>query len=175
MTKKRGSSRQLKSGSAEMERRRKEVGEMRESGKYISVEMGKNGGFLAIEKGKAKHKPEEIEAGKILADKGYKVILKDETGEVTTPDGYIFSSLFEQRTPDKAKGAKGFEGVLKHSFDKVLKGAKIDVPVVYDKYGKFSKKDVEEGIKLFEQHKRMRFKEIIVVSDTGRIHIHIHK
>lgn len=174
MTKKRGSGRQIKANSSEWRKRVAEIGSMRESGKYSSVEMGKNGGYLAIEKGKAKHKPEEIEAGKILADKGYKVILKDETGEVTTPDGYIFSSLFEQRTPDKAKGAKGFEGVLKHSFDKVLKGTKIEVPVVYDKYGRFSKKDVEEGIKLFEQHKRVRFKEIIVISSRGRIHVHHH-
>lgn len=83
----------------------------------------------------------------------------------------IFSSLFEQRTPDKAKG---FEGVLKHSFDKILKGTKIDVPIVYDKYGRFSKKDVEEGIKLFEQHKRIRFKEVIVISAGKRIHVHYH-
>ena len=180
MTKKRGSGRQLKANSSEWRKRVAEIGSMRESGKYSSVEMGKNGGYLAIEKGKAKHKPEEIEAGKILADKGYKVILKDETGTAITPEGEIFSYLFEQSTPDKAEGAKGFKRCLEHAKDKNLKLRKegkeerIEIPVIYDKYSKFSKKDVEEGIKLFEDHSRMRFKEIIVISAGKRIHVHHH-
>ncbi len=179
MTKKRGSGRQLKANSSEWRKRVAEIGSMRESGKYSSVEMGKNGGYLAIEKGKAKHKPEEIEAGKILADKGYKVILKDETGHVTTPEGYIFSSKFEQITPSSdpkvRRGAEGFKRKLEHSSRKVGKGENIDVPVIYDKNGVFTKKDVEEGIKLYESYwKRIRFKEIIVISSRGRIHVHHH-
>ena len=53
---------------------------MRDSGRYSSVEMGKGGGWIAIEKSTARHKPEELEAARILADKGYKVTLKNEAG-----------------------------------------------------------------------------------------------
>ena len=36
------------------------------SGKYSSVEMGKGGGYVAIEKSPARHKAEELEAARIL-------------------------------------------------------------------------------------------------------------
>ena len=64
-----------------------------------SVEMGRGGGWLAIEKSTARHKPEELEAARILADKGYKVTLKDEAGSEKTVDGYLSTASFEKRTP----------------------------------------------------------------------------
>ena len=170
MAKTSGGNRSLTNGSREYSRRQKEVGEMRASGKYSSVKMSeKGGGYVAIEKSKFPHKPEEIEAAHFLADKGYKVILKDEAGHVTTPDGYIFSYTFEQSTPVSAKGENGFKNRLQHARDKA-----VDVALVYDKYDLFTKTDVKDGIKLYEQYNRHRFKKIIVVSARGNVHVHKH-
>ena len=72
--------RTYKQGTSTYNKRQAEVVAMRESGKYSSVEIGKGGGYVAIEKSPARHKPEELEAARILADKGYKVVLKDESG-----------------------------------------------------------------------------------------------
>lgn len=99
MAKTAGGVRTYKQGSSTYRKRQAEVEAMRASGRYSSVEMGKGGGYVAVEKSTAKHKPEELEAARILADKGYKVILKDEAGSEKTVDGYLFTASFEQRTP----------------------------------------------------------------------------
>lgn len=171
MAKVSGGSRTLTTGSKEYSRRIKEVDDMLASGKYESVEMGEKGGYLAIEKSPAKHKPEEIEAARILADKGYKVILKDESGEGRTPDGYVFSLAFEQKTPNGGT-AQNFKKALDHAASK----PDTQVAVVYMKSGvsHHTKQTVEDGIVLFEQHNSKRFVEILVVTGDGKIHKHRH-
>ena len=152
-------------------KRQVEVESMRKSGKYSSVEMGKGGGYVAIEKSTARHKPEEIEAARILADKGYKVILKDEaTGlhKVGTYEGYLFSTSFEQRTPTK-DGANTIRNALFHARDKEAK-----IALIYSKGSVFSRSSVEQGIRLYEDATRYRFKQIIIVSDKGNVHRHKH-
>ena len=141
--------------------------EMRDSGLYSEVTTTKDRGLFAIEKGKAKHKPEEIEAGKYMAKAGYQVTLKDETGYVTTPDGFVYSFTYEQRTP--TKGGKSFKYALDHA---EKKGAK--VAVIYDKHQVYHRQDVENGIKQFENHKKYRFERIIVVSKSGNVYEHSH-
>lgn len=149
----------------------KEVAEMLMSDKYSSVKMGEGGGYLAIEKSPFKHKPEELAAAKILSDKGYKVILTNEAGKgmkVKSPDGFLFVNSFEQRTPTK-DGANTIRNALFHARDK-----QADIALVYSKEHVFSRKSVEEGIKLFEEATNFRFKQIIVVADNGHIHRHRH-
>lgn len=80
MAKTSGGVRTYRQGSSTYRKRQTEVEAMRASGRYSSVEIGRGGGWLAIERSTARHKPEELEAARILADKGYKVILKDEAG-----------------------------------------------------------------------------------------------
>lgn len=168
MAKTAGGVRTYRQGSATYQKRLAEVYAMRASGEYSSVEMGKGGGWLAIEKSTARHKPEELEAARILADKGYKVTLKDEGGQVRTPDGYLFSALFEQRTPTK-DGANTIRNALYHARNK---GA--DVAVIYSRNHAFTRGSVESGIKLYEQSHDYKFKRIIVVSDNGNVHRHRH-
>ena len=48
------------------QKRQKGIEMMLASGKYSSVEMGKGGGYVAIEKSPARHKAEELEAARIL-------------------------------------------------------------------------------------------------------------
>lgn len=146
---------------------KKKVEEMKASGKYSEVEMTSNGGIYAVEKGKARHKPEEKEAAKHMAKAGYQVTLKDETGVAKTPDGYVYSFSFEQRTP--TKGGVSFKYALKHAASK-----QADVAVVYDKHQVYHRLDVENGIKQFELHSNYRFKRIIVVSKSGNVYEHSH-
>lgn len=168
MAKTSGGVRTYRQGSSTYRKRQAEVSAMRASGRYSSVEMGKGGGWLAIERSTARHKPEELEAARILADKGYKVTLKDEGGQVRTPDGRIFSASFEQRTPTK-DGANTIRNALFHARNK---GA--DFAVIYSKNHAFTRNSVESGIKLYEQSHDYRFKQIIVVADNGNVHRYRH-
>lgn len=147
---------------------RKQVEEMKSSGKYSTVEMTNNGGIFAIENGKARHKLEEIEAGRHMAKAGYHVTLKDETGYTKTPDGYVYSFAFEQKTPNVG-GAYSVRKALGHAR---LKGA--DVAVIYDKHSVYHRNVIENGISLFEEKNTYRFKRIIVVSKSGNVYEHSH-
>lgn len=171
MAKTSGGVRTYRKGSPTYRKRQAEVAAMRDSGRYSSVEIGKGGGWLAIEKSTARHKPEELEAARILADKGYKVTLKDEaTGlhGVKTPDGYLFNASFEQRTP-QVSGTKSFSNSLEHA-----KAKRADIAVVYDRNRVYNRSEVENGIKRYEQYNTYRFKNIIVVSSRGNVHRHKH-
>lgn len=147
----------------------KTVAKMKASGKYSEVEQTSNGGIFAIENGKARHKADEIAAGKHMANAGYHVTLKDETGMVKTPDGHVFSFTYEQKTPS-AGGAKSVLKALEHARKKPA-----DVAVLYDKHAVYNRKVVEHGIRLYEQlidnHK---FKRIIVISKSGNVYEHSH-
>lgn len=123
MAKASGGARKLKHGSREYRKRQNEIKAMQENGKYSSVTMGVHGGDLAIEKSKARHKQEEIEAGQILVDNGYKVILTSEDGHKSTGDGTLFSIGYEQRTPTKGM-AHSVLKAIEHARIKVMKGAK---------------------------------------------------
>lgn len=169
MAKTSGGVRTYKSGSSTYRKRQEEVEIMRASGKYSSVEMGKGGGYIAIEKSPARHKLEELEAARILADKGYKVVLKDEAGFEKTPDGYLFKASFEQRTP-QGNNAQNFKKALGHAAEK-----NADVLVAYMKKNSgHTRKSIEDGIKKFETRNNKRFKQIIIVTEDGRIHRYKH-
>lgn len=163
-----GGVRTYRQGSFTYRRREAEVAAMRASGRYSSVEMGKGGGWLAIEKSPARHKPEELEAARILADKGYKVTLKNESGQVKTPDGYLFTASFEQRTPTR-DGANTIRNALFHARNK---GS--DIAVIYSRNHAFTRESVESGIALYEQSHDYRFKRIIIVADNGNVHRYRH-
>lgn len=171
MAKTAGGVRTYRQGSSTYRKRQAEVASMRDSGRYSSVEMGKGGGWLAIEKSSARHKPEELEAARILADKGYKVTLKNEAGlglNIKTPDGYLFSASFEQRTPTK-DGSNTIRNALFHAREK-----NADIALIYSKDHAFTRESVEKGIRLYEDASSYRFKNIIVVADNGHIHRHRH-
>ncbi len=150
---------------------RKQVEEMKSSGNYSTVEMTNNGGIFAVEKGKARHKPEEIEAGRHMAKAGYHVTLKDETGYTKTPDGYVYSFAFEQKTPNVDIG--GARSVLKAMEHARRKPA--DVVVIYDKHSVYHRNIIDAGISLYERHiSNYRFKRIIVISKSGNVYEHSH-
>ena len=164
-----GGNRVLKTGSKEYTARELEVKAMRESGLYSEVYFDKSsGGYYAVEKSDMAHKAEEYEAARFLANKGYKMILKDESGGMTTPDGKIFKYSFDQITPEGSTPSN-IRNALVHAREK-----KADVALVYMKHNKHTKKSVVEGLKLYEAKNGYRFKQIIVVTPDGRIHKHRH-
>jgi hypothetical protein len=165
-----GGVRILKTGSKQYNARELEVQQMQNSGLYSSVEFSKTGGgWVAIEQSSMSHKEEELDAAKFLANRGYKVTLKDETGGLTTYDGKIFNYSFEQITPEGSTINN-----IKHSLDHA-KEKRADIALMYMKYNRHTKQSVVEGIKEFEKkHSTHRFKEIIIVTPYGRIHRHKH-
>lgn len=173
MAKTSGGVRNVSKGSTAHKNRINEVNMMKASGNYSAVKMF-NTGWVAIEKSNRKHSRPEVEAAIHLARKGYKVTLIDEGGQLKSPDGKIFNFVYEQRTPKDALGSKGVQKSIEHARKKVTADQNIDVALIYDKYRRFNRKDVEEGIVLYEMYNRHRFKKIIIVSSNGNIHIHKH-
>ena len=111
------------------------------------------------------HIKHTIEAAILLANKGYKVILKDEAGQITTPDGYIFSASFEQKTPTQTS----VKNALEHAREQ-----KAEIALIYDKHHIYHKADIDKGIKDYEAKNLHRFKQIIVVTKDVKIHRHKH-
>lgn len=165
MVKLSGGARMLKGGSREYNSRQTEFNQLRQSGQYSDGYFSeKGGGYYLIERSNASHKPEEIEAARFLADKGYKVTLKDEAGSVRTPDGYVFSTAFEQSSP-KGDSVNNFKNALEHARDKP--GAQ--AAVVYMKDAGHSKTTIAQAIKKYSGHNSKRLKVFVVTKD-GRIH-----
>lgn len=176
MVKLSGGSRTLTGGSREYSRREVEFNQLMHSGRYSDGYFSKKGGgYYLIEKSSASHKPEELEAARYMADKGYIVTLKDESNKdkepnVKTPDGRVFNATFEQRTPDgRQNTSDNIRSALRHGRDKHS-----DMVIIYQKHGKHSRQAVEQGIRMYEEKSSHRFKQIIVVTKDGRIHRHKH-
>lgn len=179
---KQGGGTRLKNGSKNWNKSSKLFTNLVGSGRYMSNAYFSTvgGGFVLEENSSKPHSTDERYVARVLADHGRKVILRDEAGTATTPDGEIISiGMYEQRTPEldkeQKKGVKPFDKVanmrnaLGHARDK-----NADVAVVYMKNNLHDIKSVKAGIVSFEGKSKYRFKEIIVVTSDGRVHRHKH-
>lgn len=155
----------LKNGSKEYNRRDSEYRNLMESGDYSEGYFSKKGGgYYVVEKSNFPHKQEELEAARYLADKGYKVQLKDEAGSVRTPDGKIFSASFEQSSP-KGDSVNNFKNCLEHARDKP--GA--TAAVVYMKDAGHSKATIAKAIEKYSMYNTKKL-DVYVVTKDGRLH-----
>ena len=151
------------------------VAEMRKTGKYSIVRATDNGGLLAVEMSSFMHKLVEIEAAEFLAEAGYHVVLKNEMGQIITPDGYIYKFSYEQKTPHPpaqegiGDGRRAIVKAMEHA-----KKKRADVVVIYDKYNLFHRSDIEKGIMAYEDLNKYRLKRVIVVSSYGNVYEHSH-
>ena len=153
---------------------REQVEAMRQSGEFESVWLSLKGfGWVAVEHSPMKRSDDEIKAAHYLADVGYQVRLKDEAGQAVTPDGFIFAFAFEQKTPH-VKSSIGIYKALCHARNKSTSTLSIDVAVIFDKFGFYTKQDMEAGILEYERNHRKRFRGIIYISKTGRVTIFRH-
>ncbi len=171
MAKTSGGVRSLGSRTKAKANRKAEFEAMLASGKYSKNDCyfdNKSGGYYLTEKSRTKHKNEEIEVARHLANKGYKVVLIDEAGSTLKIDGKIFSVSYEQKTPEGSTH-KNMNKALEHA-----KSKRADIAVVYMKHNKHSRASVEQGIAEYEKLNDYRFNRILVVTKDGRIHIHKH-
>lgn len=188
MAKDYGADRTVGQHTDEWKARKKEVEDMLASGNYSKVYFSeKGGGYYAIEKSEASHKPEEIEAAHHMADAGYKVILTDEGGSGVSADGKVFNFVYEQSTPNPKHPrtndslSNSVKNALQHGVEKVKKAErnhqddfKVDVAVIYDKHHSYHAKHIEAGIAQFELYGNFRYKRIIVISKSGNVYEHFH-
>lgn len=159
-----------KTGKAYQNRLREYTAKMASVGYSDGYFSKESGGFYVVVKSNYPHKKEELEAARILADKGYKVYLQDEVGSVSKGDGLIFTFSYEQSTPDKAVGGHGFKKCLGHA-----KSKRVQIALIYDKNGRFTDSDINAGILEFEKYNATyRFSRIIVIDRKNRINNYYH-
>lgn len=165
MAKVSGGCRVLTIGSRQYNRRAQEFRDLMGSGKYSSGYFSeKGGGYYVVENSRAKHKDVELKAAEILADNGYKVTLIDEAGSVATPDGKIFTTYFEQSTPE-GNSVNNFKGTLNHALEKPNTTA----AVVYQKKGTHSKETIRKAIEDYSKYSPRKL-DVYVLTRDGRIH-----
>ena len=177
-----GGGTRLKNGSRNWNKSASQYAELVKSGKYRSnsyfSQVG--GGYVVEENGTKPHSADEWFVARALADHGRKVIMWDEAGTATTPEGEIISiGLYEQRTPTLSKAQKRGEvpfdkvanirNALGHARDKHA-----GVAVIYMKNNLHDVMSVKAGIESFEERSTYRFREIIVITSDGRQHRHKH-
>lgn len=129
------------------------------------IDKHRQSGFcFVVENSRAKHKPEELEAARFMADKGYIVTLTDEAGNVKTPDGKIFRASFEQSTPE-GDSVNNFNKCLNHAKEKP--GA--TAAVVYQKKGRHTKETIRQAINSYSEHNTKKL-DVYTITKDGRIH-----
>lgn len=170
---------------------RTEIEAIKNNRKFSLVKEYDNGGLYAVPKTKQKRKSLELEAADYLARIGFQVILKNETGEMTTVDGKIIGlGTYEQKTPklsdqqkqriEQIEHRKVIRNALGHARDK-----KADIAVVYLKNMNFSRKKIKKGIKAFtdgytdskrkwHNGSNYRFKYVIAITQNGKVEVFVH-
>lgn len=147
----------------------------------------KSGGYvIAMNEDKRKQRsPEELEVAHAMANAGYAVILtpdggvkfrsgKSKKGDYVYCDGLINGYSYEQKTPAPQSST---ERNLLNSVDNAIQHARdknAQMPLIYDRYGRFHKEHIEAGLKQFEDNSSYRFKAILVVDQYGNIYEHQH-
>lgn len=119
---------------------------------------------------------EEIEVGRALADKGYRVVLTPEGIEAYataykkdgTPkyaEGTISGILYDQRTGNSnlTNAVNNVDNAIVHAREK---GASI--ALIYDRYGKMHRTDIEEGMKKYQSFARTNDIKAVLVIDRNK-------
>lgn len=142
------------------------------------------GGYVIAMNGST-HSQEEHEAAKAMADDGLIVTLTPEGGVqfrtgkskkegYTYADGLVKGWTYEQQTKNPSKDT--FES-LRNSVDNALQHARnknAQIPLIYDRYGRFHREHIEAGLRQFENNSSYRFQAILVVDSNGKVYEHIH-
>lgn len=124
---------------------------------------------------------EEIEAGRALADNGYRVVLTPEgivayatafkrDGTPKYAEGTISEMVYDQRTT-----ASNVQNVVNNVDNAIVhareKGASI--ALLYDRYGKMHRGDIEAGMQKYKAFaKQDDIKAVLVVSKDGKVYEH---
>lgn len=114
---------------------------------------------------------EEVEVGRALADKGYRVVLTPEgvvayatafkkDGTPKYAEGTISGILYDQKTAESnlTNAVNNVDHAVKHAVEK-----NSEIALIYDKYGKIHRGDIGKGMAKFKQHKPIAAKSIVAV------------
>lgn len=126
---------------------------------------------------------EEIEVGRALANKGYRVVLTPEGIEAYatafkkdgTPkyaEGSISGILYDQKTAESnlTNAVNNVDHAIKHAIEK-----NAEIALIYDRYGKIHRGDIEKGMqkyKQFQPHKYEQIKAVLVVDKNRNLYEH---
>lgn len=145
----------------------------------------KSGAFVLFMKGHIYHE-DEMECARHLADNGISVELRPEGIEVWSTargannepkyaEGVLSSFyLFDQRTigENTTNIVSNIKRGIEHAKEKNAR-----IAVIYDKYGKAHRNDIEDGMKKFEQFSSNvgKIDGVIVVDKNGNVYQHYYK
>ena len=126
---------------------------------------------------------EEIEVGRALADKGYRVVLTPEgivayatafkrDGTPKYAEGTISGILYDQKTAESnlTNAVNNVDNAIKHAISK-----NAEIALIYDRYGKMHRGDIENGIakyKRFQSEEYKRIKAVLVVDKNHKLYEH---
>lgn len=146
----------------------------------------KSGGYVLTMTGST-HSDDEIAVAKAMANDGLLVVLTPEGGvkfrsgkskkkeeDYVYADGLVNGYTYEQQTKNPQLGTKQN---LTNAIDSALQHARnknAQIPLIYDKNGKFHRDDIENGLKQFEENASYRFKAVLVVDKNGNVWEHQH-
>lgn len=145
--------------------------------------ISSSGAYVAYMKGHNYHE-EEIEVAKALADTGLNVVLTPEGdgyeiyatnfsgGTYKYSEGTVSQFTFEQKTPDHIENTakQTVRSAIKHANTK-----RSQIALIYDRYSLFSRDNIEEGMKYYQQHDnawRKKVKAILVVNSKREVWEH---
>lgn len=132
-------------------------------------------GYLLYQNGHKYH-IEEVEVGKALADKGYKVVLRPEGIEAYataytkdgTPkyaEGTISSILYDQKTVglDMKNAVNNVNNAIKHAREK---GA--NIALIYDRNGLMHRNYISAGMAEYKRHNSVSDIKAVLVMDKNK-------
>ncbi len=155
------------------------------SGKYektLSYLPESGSGSMLYQNGHNYH-IEEIEVGRALADKGYRVVLTPEgivayatafkrDGTPKYAEGTISGILYDQKTAESnlTNAIGNVDHAVKHAIEK-----NAEIALIYDRYGKMHRDDIEKGMqkyKHFQPQKYGQIKAVLVVDKNKNLYEH---
>lgn len=126
---------------------------------------------------------EEIEMGRALADKGYRVVLTPEgivayatafkrDGTPKYAEGTISGIIYDQKTAESnlTNAVNNVDHAIKHAVEK-----NAEIALIYDKYGKMHRDDIERGMQKYKQLQPQKYgqiKAVLVVDKNKNLYEH---
>lgn len=155
------------------------------SGKYektLSYLPESGSGSMLYQNGHNYH-IEEIEVGRALADKGYRVVLTPEgivayatafkrDGTPKYAEGTISNIIYDQKTAESnlTNAVNNVDNAIKHAISK-----NAQIALIYDRYGKMHRVDIENSMvkyKRFQPEEAKKIKSVLVVDKKLNLYEH---
>lgn len=190
MAKAHGNTRIVQPYKTGREKNLKEYNDMIATGKYDinNSSVSDSGAYVAYMEGHNYNK-DEVDVARYLADNGFDVVLtpegdgfeihatntrvgKEGENKHRYSDGKVSMYTYEQRTPDHIRkdAETSVRGAIRHANLK-----RSEIALIYDKNSLFHRKDIEDGMRYYQQSDkawRHKVKVVLVVNSRGEVNEH---